>query len=500
MHRLGIGRDVFGGVLAGAVVGAVCLASDLAFATAPPPERVAFTGGTVLPVSGPAIRNGTVLVERGRIVAVGTDVEIPYDAFEVDCTGMFVMPGMIDPHSWDGLDVPNESLPVAPFLDVGDALDPSSLFFENALRDGVTSVHVIQANNTVIGGVSRVVHPIGLNVDEMTARADVAIKMSTTPRRGSDRMVQMVQLRDAFFQLDEAIGALAEKKYEEKREKDGRSVDVGPEEARKRGRELLEDKDYDELHLNLVRLRRGDLGAWVYTGSASDVGAAIRFAKDQGFAEQTVLITDGDAHLAAREVAAAGMPVIIGPSLFHRERDPISGELIETFIPKVFHDVGVTFALQPNPGDSFAERFLNYQAALLVRQGIPRDAALASITLNPARMLGMGERLGSLEEGKDANIVVLTGDPFDFASRVEYVYIDGVLAYERASDVRLQELLRLQQPGGGEGGEAARPAGTNNQNNNNARSGDRPAGGSERGAGGRRPGRTGTGTGTGGGR
>ncbi|TVQ61669.1 MAG: hypothetical protein EA378_07950 [Phycisphaerales bacterium] len=449
------------------IIGCVATAAFCASTAnaAPPPERVAFTGGTILPIVGDRIENGTVLVERGVIVAIGGEVEIPYDAFEVDCTGLVIMPGMIHPHSSDGLDVANEALPVAPFLDVGDALDPSALFFENALREGITSVHVIQANNTVIGGVSRVVHPIGLSVSEMTARADVALKLSTSPRRGSDRMVQMAQLREAFLALDDAIAKLAEAKYEEKLKEDEKPMDVGPAEARERGMALLEDRDYDELHLNLVRLRRGELGAWIYAGAAMDVAPALRVARDQGFHEQTVLVIDGDAHLAAREIADAGVRVVLPSQLFHRERDPISGELIETFVPTVFHEAGVTFALQPNPSDSFAERFLNYQAALLVRHGVPRQVALESITINPATMMGMGDRVGSLEVGKDANILVLSGDPLDFNTRVESVYIDGALAYERESDTRLQELLRLQrrQDNGASG-----PARSNNSNNSNS--------------------------------
>lgn len=456
------------------IIGVVATAAFCASTAnaAPPPERVVFTGGTVIPVVGDRIDNGAVLVERGVIIAVGPagEIEIPYDAFEVDCTGLVVMPGMIHPHSADGLDVANEALPVAPFLDVSDALDPSSLFFENALREGITSVHVIQANNTVIGGVSRVVHPIGLNVAEMTARADVALKLSTSPRRGADRMVQMAQLREAFLALDDAIAKLAEAKYEEQRKKDERPIDVGPAQARERGMALLEDRDYDELQLNLVRMRRGELGAWIYTGAAMDVAPALKLARDQGFAEQTVLVVDGDAHLAVREIAGAGVPVVLPAQLFHRERDPISGELIETFVPRVFHEAGVRFALQPNPSDSFAERFLNYQAALLVRHGIPRQAAIEAITINPAQMLGMGDRLGSLEEGKDANILVLSGDPFDFNTRVEMVYIDGVLAYERSTDTRLQELLRLQQRqnSGATRAGAARPS--TNQNDRANRS------------------------------
>ena len=142
-------------------------------------NKVAFTGGTVLTVSGPVIEGGVILVEDGIITAVGEgDTEIPYDAMEVDCTGMILAPGFVDPHSADGLDIPNENLPKAPFVDVFDAIDPSKFFFEDSLRNGVTTIHVMQGNNCVVGGVSRIVHPIGLSPHEMSRQAGVAMKHS----------------------------------------------------------------------------------------------------------------------------------------------------------------------------------------------------------------------------------------------------------------------------------------------------------------------------------
>ncbi|MFG0331622.1 MAG: amidohydrolase family protein [Phycisphaerales bacterium] len=427
-----------------AATGAALLFAATSFA-APPPAKIALTNARIIPVVGEEIPNGTILVEYGKIKAVGSEVELPYDAMEIDVAGKVVMPGMIDPHSWRGLDVPNESVPVAPFLDVADALDPSRLFFEDTLRDGITTVHVIQGNNTVIGGVSRIVRPIGMTPDEMTVLFDRALKLSVSPRGGSDRMQQLATFRETFFELDQYLDDLAEQKYEESLSKDDKKIDVGPEEARKRGRDLIEDRDYDDQHANLIRLRRGDLDAWVYCGAAMDVGPAIGLAREHGFLDQTVFVLDVEAHKAVGELKEAGRPVVLPSSLTHRERDPISGEISETFIPAKLHDAGLMFALQPNPDDSLAERYLTYQAALCVRNGIPRHVALESITLNPAKMIGLDDHLGSIEVGKTANLVVLSGDPLDFSSWVERVYIDGVEAYSRDDDPRLKELLGLDQ-------------------------------------------------------
>jgi len=429
-------------VCALSIAAAPGIASGMAPGMAPePPAKLALTGARIIPVVGPEIESGTILIEHGLITAIGADVELPYDAMEIELDGKVLFPGMINPHTWRGLDRPNENVAVAPFLDVYDAIDPSQLFFEDSLRDGITAIHIMQGNNCVIGGVSRVLRPIGLSPNEMTIMPEIGLKLVTTPRGGADRMEQMTSMREAFLRLDDAIDDLAEKKFDEEN-KDEADM-VGPDEARRRGRELLRDRDYGDDNLNLVRLRRGDLAAWFYAGNATDVGPAIAIATEQGILDRTVLVLDTESHRAISELKAADRPVVLAPTLFHRRRDPMTGRIDETFVPKVIHEAGLKFALQPNESASLAERYLNHQAAVCVRNGIPRDVALKAITLHPAEMLGLGESHGSLEVGKSANIVVFSGDPLDFSSWVEHVYIDGIHAYDRARDHRLQELLKL---------------------------------------------------------
>ena len=406
-----------------------------------PPGKVALRGGRIIPVVGEPVENGTLLIDNGSIAAIGAAVDVPYDAMVVDVSGKVLFPGLVDAHSMRGLDVPNENAPVTPFLDVYDAIDPSKLYFEDALRDGVTSIHVIAGNNCVIGGLSRVVHPIGLTPDEMTLRGPVALKISVAPKRGSDRMVQLATLRQTFLELDDYLGDLAEKKYEESLEKKKEEIEVGPDEARKRGRALIRTDDYDDAHRNLVKLTRGELDAVVYCDRAGDVARAVEVAKDNGFHDRMTLVLGSDCFKAVDVVKQSGRPVVLGPELLHRERDPVTGDLRETFTPKVFADHGVAFALLPDADGSLAERYLNYQAARCVRNGVSRGAALEAITLNPARASGVGDLVGSLEVGKVANVLVLSGDPLDFSTWVDASYIHGVRAYDRSKDVRLKQLL-----------------------------------------------------------
>ena len=426
---------------------AMTLTATTATAQSSPPEKIALTGGRIIPVVGEEIESGTIIIERGVITAIGggDDVDIPYDATEIDVTGKVLMPGMIDAHTARGMDIANENAPVTPFLDVYDAIDPSQLYFESSLREGITALHIMPGNNTVIGGTSRVVRPIGMTVNEMTIMPQVGLKISTTPKRGFDRMSQLATLRETFLELDDYLERLAETKYEESLAEKDEKIDVGPEEARKRGKELITDQDYDDQHNNLIRLRRGDLQAWMHVGSPMDVGPAVQLANDQGLMDHTVFVVGGNTYKAIKEIARTKRPVVLPGNLFARDRDPISGEIEEVFLPTEFHDAGILFAITPNPDASMAERYLNYQAALMVRNGIPRNDALEAITINPATILGLEESHGSLEVGKTANIVVMSGDPLDFSTWVEQVLIDGIVAYDREKDWRLKELLAVDQ-------------------------------------------------------
>ncbi len=423
---------------------AALLALSIAQAHAAP-AVLALTGGRVITVSDGEIDGATILIRDGVIEAVGTDVELPFDAVEIDVTGKTVMPAMIDVATPGGLDRANESLPVTPFLNVYDAVNPASRYYEDALRFGHAVVHVVPGADCVVGGVGRVVRPIGRSIDEMTVAPDTAMVISTSPKRGLDRMAQMATLREAFAEFDDYKQRLAEQRYEKDLEEKGEKIKVGPEEARKRGLDLIEDEHYDNQHFNLMRLLRGDFPAWFYCGQAMDVAPALTVAEAHGLKDGAVFIVGPDAHKVVDQIRDAGRPAVLSPSLFHRERDVMTGELRETFVPAVFDKAGVLFALRPASGGVYAEQYLTYQAAVCVRNGMSRDAAIEAITLSPAKILKLDDRLGSIEAGKSGSVVVFSGDPLDFSSWVEDVYIDGVHAYDRERDHVLQRLLRLER-------------------------------------------------------
>jgi hypothetical protein len=431
---------------------AVCLLALPISASAQAPERVAIKAGRIIPVVGDEIRNGVILIERGKIAAVGgSDTEIPFDAKVFDFPDKVIFPGMVNVHTWRGMDIANESRPITPQLSAFDAIDPSQLVFEEMLRSGITTVHVIPADDTIIGGLGWIVRPIGLSMSEMTVAEGVALKLSTSPKRGFDRMAHMAMMRSTFAELEDYLQRLAEQRYEEELEKSGEKIDIGPAEARQRGRDLIRAEDIDDQHRNLLRLvgKIGDLprppldrlGAFINCNNAMDVGPAIKLATEHDFLDRTIFALGGETWKAVGELKKAARPVVLPEDLIYRETDPITGEMSEVFVPTKIAEAGLLYAIVPGPDGSMPEREMTYQAARCVRNGIARDEALRAITINPAKMIGLEGRVGSIEPGKDANLAVYSGDPLDFTSVVERVFIEGIPAYDRATDPRLQRLL-----------------------------------------------------------
>lgn len=414
-------------------------------------DTVVLSGARILD-PGVYDAEGALVIEDGKIKAVleGKEPKLPYDAKVIDVSGMTIFPGMVLGRTSSGLDRANESQPTTPYLDAYDAIDPSSIRFESFLREGVTTVHVMQGNATAIGGLGRVVRPLGLTVEEMTVRPGSGLILSVSDRPGWDRVRQRAQLRESFAQLHDHLEQVSEKRYAEEQEKAGQKVEVPPAKARELGRKLLRPEDVDSKQRNLYLLVEGKLDAYVYCERAQDVPFAIELAKEQGFIARTTLVLGADCHKAVDLIKPLGRPVLLMPTLVHRETDPLSGDERETFVPRVYADADVPFGLMVNRESSFGERYLWYQAALCVREGVDRETALKAITHVPARILGLEGQVGTLAVGATANVLVLSGDPLDAGSHVEQVLIRGEVVYERSNDVRLERLL--------EGSEGSGPA------------------------------------------
>ena len=434
--------------------------------------KIAIKAGRIITQAGPDIVNGVIVIEDGRIKSVGPDTKSPWDIEVLDHPELVAFPGYVEAHSTRGMDRPNENIDVAPFLDVRDSIDPINFFFEDCLRSGILTINVQQgppapfSAGCVVGAQGLVVKPFGLTVEQMLEKTDAGIKLSAAPKGGKSRATQAQALRKAFTDLRLYLEKLVQDKKDGKdtarREAlfQGRDLDK---EENKKGRamegnaawkvkdlETIPRGEIDDKQEPLLRLVEGKIPAFFYCDSAAAVPLALSVARENGFLAKTTLVVDGDSWKAADLIAEAGVPVVLGANLVHVERDPVTGKEIETFVPGVFQKKKIRFALQSlNP----QAQSLWYQAAVCVGYGIDRKDALDAVTRTPADILHLGDRVGSLEPGKNGNVLLLSGDPLSATTTVNYVVLDGNLVYDRSKDVRVKHILEgIEQENSGPGG------------------------------------------------
>jgi imidazolonepropionase-like amidohydrolase len=386
-------------------------------ARAQQPGVVAIKAARIITVSGGEIANGTVLIRDGKIAAVGTNVTIPEGAKVLEAP--VVMPGLVESHGARGMDAANENVPVTPFVTTADGLDPVNVAVEDAVRDGVTTIHVLPGNATVVGGTGVVVKPVGITVESMIVRRPSGMKLSLLAVAGRNRQAQIQEIRRAFEDFAVYAEQLAERRADQKKKGE-------PEE------------EFDPRQTSMRDLVEGRLTAYLYCPSDADVTRAIDLIDRSKL--RAVLVLGPECWKSAPLIAKRKLSVILDPQLVVWETEPETGKEIRHAIPTYFQKAGVKFALQAQPG-SFGARSYWYQAAVAVACGIPRADALRAITLTPAEILGVADRVGSLEVGKDANLLLMSGDPLASATWVDTVIVEGKTIYERKNDTRLRKLL-----------------------------------------------------------
>lgn len=401
-------------------------------------QDVAVAGGTVLPVSGPPIENGTVLVRDGRIAAVGADVRVPDGVRVVDASGKYVLPGLVDAMSYYGIasgDLNETSSPSTPQLRILEAYYPFGELGSEAgpphaealLQGGVTAHYIAPADATVIGGQGAVVKAAGDRFEDLVLREPAAIDITlgerpaATFREGDrapgTRMAVVSHLRERLVAAREYVRKLEE--YE-----------ALPAAEREEAAEPSRDLGMEAL----ARLLRGEIPARVQANRTVEIRNAMDLAEELGF---EVIIDSGiEAVELADRLAESGVPVVLGP-IAHPY---VSGEEIpdEDEYPDPderragkLHEAGVEFALASfsrtfgRLGPEGSGKWLLLDAALAAGYGLPEEAAIRAITLAPAEILGVADRIGSLEPGKDGDLVILDGPPLAVTTWVERVFVDG---------------------------------------------------------------------------
>jgi imidazolonepropionase-like amidohydrolase len=426
-------------------------------------DQLAIKGGRILPIVGEPIEDGVILVRDGTIQAVGPDVAIPIEARVIDATGKVVLPGFVEAHSPEPLVQANEVNPNVPFISVVDAIDPNAIFFEEARRNGVTTAHAIPGNSTMFGGKSAVVKTSGTFAEDMILRRDAALKLSLRPSGAASRMSHLARLRRELDETLRYMKSLDEKKAEQEKaeaddeadsEEEGDDPDDASapqdedEEPADEGESPSSDKDStepDPQREALVRLLKGELPAFIYCELAMDVPQALKLIDE--YELDATLILGRDCYKAVDLVAGRDLPAILDPDLVFWETDPRTDEDEQIVLPRIYREAGVPITFQTSGSSSFSASslgpsYLWYQAATAVKYGMPRAEALEALTIRPARMLGVDQFVGSIEQGKDADLVILTGDPLRLGTWVDTTIVDGQVVYRRDEDTRLKELLR----------------------------------------------------------
>ena len=386
---------------------------------------LAIRGGRILTITHGTIEEGTVLIDGGKIVDVGAELEVPRDAEVIDASGKVVMPGLVEAHchigiyeetiGWAGSDGNEMTDPATPQMRAIDAVkanaDEGGL--EAALKARVTTVQILPGSANVIGGTGVVLKTAPkVVVDEMVLRNPSGMKIAfgENPRRvyGQDQKKMPSTRMGVAAILREWL--MKTRSYMEKK----RAAEGDP--------EKMPERDLKLEALEPVLRREIPLRAHAHR--ADDAATAVRIAEEFDVDISWEHATEG--HRIAEWIAEKGVPAVWGPSLMARPKWEMRELNFET--AKRLHEAGVKFAIQTDAvGQTIA--FLPICAGMAVRHGLPYDAALRAITINPAEILGVADRVGSIEKGKDADIRILDGDPLELGTRVEKVIIDGEVVY-----------------------------------------------------------------------
>lgn len=391
---------------------------------APAGRDVAVVGGRVVPVLGEVVERGTVLVRDGRIVAVGRaeDVPVPDGVPVHDATGRWVLPGFVEPHGhlgvWEdgegaaGQDTNDMVDPNTARLRAMDGLNPADIAFVDALGGGVTSVVVKPGSGNVIGGRTVAVKSWGRTVDDMCFREPASLKsaLGENPKRvyGEQKKLPSTRMGVASI-IREALDKARHHRQLVRRAHDNGDVPPAP----------------DHTSETLLLALDGVVPWCQHAHRADDIATALRLAREYGY--RLVLNHATEGHLLAGELAAAGVPCVVGPTIVSRLKVELRRRTLRT--PALLHEAGVEVALTTDH-PVVPIGFLVHQATFAVKEGLPAEEALRAITVNPARFLGLDDRVGSLTPGLDGDVVVWDGDPLDVMSRALTTYVEGRRVYD----------------------------------------------------------------------
>ena len=371
---------------------------------------IALINGKLYTMEQGVIEQGAVLMDHGKIAAVGAEVEIPADAQIIDVAGRIVTPGFIDAHTHMGIDEEinqpigddcNEMTePNTAELRAMDAINYRDLAFQDAVQAGITTVMVTPGSANVFGGLITVMKTAGKTYKDMLINGEAGLKMAfgENPKRvygekdktPSTRMATMAIARQGFYEA---------KVYISKND---------------------DDKEFSLQSEHIAKALTGGIPVRAHAHRTDDIMTAIRLRDE--FDLDLVIEHCTDGHLIVDELKEAGVPVTVGPSLSNRAK--VEMEHVTFRTPGILANAGIDVALiTDHPCTPI--QYLPLCAGIAVREGMKEYDAFKALTITPAKILKIDDRVGSLKAGKDADIVVWDHHPLEIMGRPNMVFVNG---------------------------------------------------------------------------
>ncbi|HBF4733915.1 amidohydrolase [Clostridioides difficile] len=372
------------------------------------------------------IIHGDILIDEGKIIEIGEDLIAPLDVEVIDASNKLVFPGFIDAHThlglwedgigFEGADGNEETDPITPQLNPIDGINPMDRTFKEAFEGGITSVCTTPGSANVMGGQCIAIKTCGKRIDKMVIKNPVASKIAfgENPKScyGQD---------DKSPQTRMAIAALLRenlKKAEEYLE----DIDM----YESHDDEDCEKPEYDIKMESLIPVLRREIPFKAHAHRADDMFTAIRIAKEFNLKLTLDHCTEG--HLIVDELVEEGFLVIVGPSLSERSKFELRNLTFNT--AGILSNAGLDVCIMTDH-PVIPVQYLPICAGIAVKHGMKEEKAIESITINPAKTLGIEDRVGSIEVGKDADLVIWDNSPLEIQSNVLYTIINGKVVYEK---------------------------------------------------------------------
>jgi imidazolonepropionase-like amidohydrolase len=373
-------------------------------------KKILFKNAKIYPITSNPIEHADLLVEDGKIKAIGFQMEADTNTEIIDCKEKYLFPGFIDVHThlglydegtgWAGNDANETIETMTPHTRAIDSVYPLDPGFRDAITHGITTVHVMPGSSNVIGGTTSVIKTHGKNISKMIIKetAGLKIALGENPKRihshgnkeSITRMGIMGMLREAFYKAKHC------------------------------------DNIADFRVIPIIQALKREIPVRIHAHRADDIISAIRFAEEFNLDLRIEHCTEG--HLIVEELKGKNLKVSVGPTLTRRSKVELKNKSWETY--KILNDIGVEVSITTDHPYTPIQ-YLNICASIAVREGLSEQKALEGITILPARNLGVDNRVGSLEIGKDADIVLWNHHPFHYLAKPLLTMVNGEIIYTK---------------------------------------------------------------------